>query len=277
MRKTYLLRLMLCLLLSALLLCGCKSAAPAATDTPLFELNDTLRAMDARIKADPPVAISYTFHGEGDGGTSPLYGADAVEALYAALSAIRITGTTDVTATDSDVIYAFLYADGSKDTILFNYGNLESEGQRYTVTGRDGLGDLDFPAMGRYRSLTETHPDASVRAFDAAFYDAPPVSVTFTAEGAAPQTTGDAEAVEAAFSYLSSAELLFCTADGPSFGPEGDGDRPMRTLTFAMADGSEYRFEFAGTNLVVEFPAPVGTQYYWLDNTADALFALFPA
>ena len=84
MRKTYLLRLMLCLLLFALPLCGCKSATPAATDTPLFELNDTLRAMDARIKADPPVAISYTFHGEGDGGTSPLYGADALFALFPA-------------------------------------------------------------------------------------------------------------------------------------------------------------------------------------------------
>lgn len=237
-------------------------------------MNDTLRDKAARIESDKPVAVSYAFYGEGGGWESPVYGEEAVSALYQALCAVTVTGTTQMTATDSDAYYTFIYADGTEDSFHFNLGNLDVGDVTYTVEGDKGLGDVAFPTYGRYRSLTETHPDAAYRAFADAFYDDTPVSLLVTAGLGGPFVTEDAAVIKEAFQALSYAELAVCdTQSAP--GPDGDGATPVRVFAFTMADGTTYTYTFEGKNMVYEFPAPIGTRYYWAGDTLNALFDLF--
>lgn len=273
------------LLLALLLVCGCtvktdkpQGDAPAATvepdgldapeGTPLFAFNDRLAAIQARVESDPPVAVSYRFQGEGDGTNSPLFGADAVDALYAALSAVTVGPETYVMVTDSDEWYSFVYADGTSDSVCFNGGNLYTDGKCYTLESAKALRADVFPTVGRDRSLTDTYPDNAYRAFAAAFDTAAPVRLTVTLDGREADIE-DAERIREAFYLLQNAQLCFCDTGGPSPGSNGVSDRPDVTLTFTLADGTDFAYVLAGRNLVVAFPEPLGIYWYWLWDSAD--------
>lgn len=251
--------------------------APIAEGTPLFLFSDTLSAVRTRIEKNAPVAVFCRQFTEGGGTGSPLYGREAVDAVFAALAAVTVTGETDVTVADDDRYYAFLFADGTEDAVGFNGGNLALNGRYYTVANTDALDAIAFPATGRDLSLTDTHPDPAYRAFAAAFYEDTPVRLAVALDGGEPVYFKDAEKVKEAFELLRHAELHSCYDDSPAPGADGMSDRPAVTLTFALADGTAFVYELAGRNLVVDFPEPLGTYWYWLGESADGVLAFAKA
>ena len=242
--------------------------------TPLFDfLGPEMQAFARNFERETPVAVAYRFDGVAGGSYSYVFDEAFINGLFDAARNLRVRGDTGRYTTDNTAFYVFLMADGTRYGFALNDGNLEHDGNIYETVNQFRLRDFRFPGY-QDDSIFSIYPDRAVSAFGDAFYDLSVVSVSCQTGDDEPVKLTNTDAVEDAFLYFSLARP-YPTGEYPAGGPDGQSAAPERRIIFTLADGTAFPFRFLGRNLAVDFPDPVGVQYYWLGDEVDDLFALF--
>lgn len=261
-----------------LILSACGTVAGSEPETPpasggeTYEITDLLgselRATLEHRDTDLPVAVVYSFYGEGGGSSSPLYGEEAVNAVLDGILQLKVTGTTDEYADDYSSGYAFYRADGSfAGSISFNMNHLESGGRVYTVEDpNNAFPGVAFPGEGRFDALYPNGP-AGVAAFFDRCQTETPVSLTVLLPEREPIVITDRETLNRMLSTVCYMSI------GTGWAYEGDLSVAV-TLTFAMADGTTCALSFADDQFLYEYPAPLGMWGFYTSDYNQLQFAL---
>lgn len=223
-------------------------------------LDDDMRAVFENRSTSLPVAVIYTFQGEGGRIDSPLYGEAAVNEALDAIAQITIIGETDITVTDDDSSYRFINADGSEaGSVSFNGGNLDIGGKKYEVDNKKALIAIDFPAETMRDTLAIDGPDPLLAEFLEKCESEKPVAIKVVLDGSEHEIA-NADTISECISALYSIGLTSAW--------EG-ANEPETSLvaTFVMGDGAEYSLTFYdGSIYIYEFPQPLGAWSYFADG-----------
>ena len=231
--------------------------SPVAGQTVLAVLDDDMQAIYANRDTALPVAVEFFTAGEGGVTVFPAYGEEAVNQTLDAIAQIVITGETDMVAEDDSSAYIFIAEDGSTaGSVSFNMDNLTAGRKIYTVENTGALATLPFPAAFHTSSIFTAIPDPALVEFLARCEAGDAIaSVTVTADGQS-KTTAEKGAVEEAAFALLYADIGYAEEMPDTHVSAFD-------LTFAMEDGTEYRFSFADGFYIYEFPEPLGAWGYY--------------
>ena len=245
---------------------GGKNPAGAASVMDVLD-SDMLSIFENRNSA-LPVAIIYTFQGEGGRIDSPLYGEAAVNEALDAIAQITIVGETDIIVTDNDSCYSFINADGSEaGSVSFNGGNLAAGGKKYEVDNKKALAAIDFPAETMRDTLALDGPDPLLAEFLGKCESEKPVAIKVVVDGIVHEIT-DADTISECISVLYSIGLTSAWAGVQE--PE-----TSLVATFVMEDGTEYSLTFYdGSVYIYEFPQPLGVWSYFADGAEYFIEAL---
>lgn len=245
---------------------GGKNPAGAASVMDVLD-SDMLSIFENRNSA-LPVAIIYTFQGEGGRIDSPLYGEAAVNEALDAIAQITIVGETDIIVTDNDSCYSFINADGSEvGSVSFNGGNLEAGGKKYEVDNKKALAAIDFPAETMRDTLALDGPDPLLAEFLGKCESEKPIAIKVVVDGIVHEIT-DADTISECISVLYSIGLTSAWAGVQE--PE-----TSLVATFVMEDGTEYSLTFYdGSVYIYEFPQPLGVWSYFADGAEYFIEAL---
>jgi hypothetical protein len=229
--------------------------------------DDMLSVFESRDSA-LPVAVIYTFQGEGGRIDSPLYGEAAVNEALDAIAQITTVGETDITVTDNDSCYSFINADGSEaGSVSFNGGNLEAGGKKYEVDNKKALAAIDFPAETMRDTLALDGPDPLLAEFLGKCESEKPVAIKVVVDGIEHKIT-DADTMSECISVLYSIGLTSAWAGVQE-------SETSLVATFVMEDGTEYSLTFYdGSVYIYEFPQPLGVWSYFADGAEYFIEAL---
>jgi len=239
-----------------------------AVSSVMDVLDDDMLSIFENRDSALPVAIIYTFQGEGGRIDSPLYGEAAVNEALDAIAQITTVGETDITVTDNDSCYSFINADGSEaGSVSFNGGNLEAGGKKYEVDNKKALAAIDFPAETMRDTLALDGPDPLLAEFLEKCESEKPVAIKVVVDGIVHEIT-DADTISECISVLYSIGLTSAWAGVQE--PE-----TSLVATFVMEDGTEYSLTFYdGSVYIYEFPQPLGVWSYFADGAEYFIEAL---
>ena len=241
---------------------------PIGASSIMDVLGDDMLAIYENRDTALPVAIIYTFQGEGGRIDSPLYGEAAVNEALDAIAQITIVGETDITVTDNDSCYSFINADGSEaGSVSFNGGNLEAGGKKYEVDNKKALAAIDFPAETMRDTLALDGPDPLLAEFLEKCESEKPAAIKVVVDGIVHEIT-DADTISECISVLYSIGLTSAWAGVQE-------SEASLVATFVMEDGTEYSLTFYdGSIYIYEFPQPLGVWSYFADGAEYFIEAL---
>ncbi len=239
-----------------------------AVSSVMDVLDDDMLSIFENRDSALPVAIIYTFQGEGGRIDSPLYGEAAVNEALDAIAQITTVGETDITVTDNDSCYSFINADGSEaGSVSFNGGNLEAGGKKYEVDNKKALAAIDFPAETMRDTLALDGPDPLLAEFLEKCESEKPVAIKVVVDGIVHEIT-DADTISECISVLYSIGLTSAWAGVQE-------SETSLVATFVMEDGTEYSLTFYdGSVYIYEFPQPLGVWSYFADGAEYFIEAL---
>lgn len=239
-----------------------------AVSSVMDVLDDDMLSIFENRDSALPVAIIYTFQGEGGRIDSPLYGEAAVNEALDAIAQITTVGETDITVTDNDSCYSFINADGSEaGSVSFNGGNLEAGGKKYEVDNKKALAAIDFPAETMRDTLALDGPDPLLAEFLGKCESEKPVAIKVVVDGIVHEIT-DADTISECISVLYSIGLTSAWAGVQE-------SETSLVATFVMEDGTEYSLTFYdGSVYIYEFPQPLGVWSYFADGAEYFIEAL---
>ena len=239
-----------------------------AVSSVMDVLDDDMLSIFENRDSALPVAIIYTFQGEGGRIDSPLYGEASVNEALDAIAQITIVGETDITVTDNDSCYSFINADGSEaGSVSFNGGNLEAGGKKYEVDNKKALAAIDFPAETMRDTLALDGPDPLLAEFLEKCESEKPAAIKVVVDGIVHEIT-DADTISECISVLYSIGLTSAWAGVQE-------SETSLVATFVMEDGTEYSLTFYdGSVYIYEFPQPLGVWSYFADGAEYFIEAL---
>jgi len=239
-----------------------------AVSSVMDVLDDDMLSIFENRDSALPVAIIYTFQGEGGRIDSPLYGEAAVNEALDAIAQITTVGETDITVTDNDSCYSFINADGSEaGSVSFNGGNLEAGGKKYEVDNKKALAAIDFPAETMRDTLALDGPDPLLAEFLGKCESEKPIAIKVVVDGIVHEIT-DADTISECISVLYSIGLTSAWAGVQE-------SETSLVATFVMEDGTEYSLTFYdGSVYIYEFPQPLGVWSYFADGAEYFIEAL---
>ena len=239
-----------------------------AVSSVMDVLDDDMLSIFENRDSALPVAVIYTFQGEGGRIDSPLYGEAAVNEALDAIAQITTVGETDITVTDNDSCYSFINADGSEaGSVSFNGGNLEAGGKKYEVDNKKALAAIDFPAETMRDTLALDGPDPLLAEFLEKCESEKPVAIKVVVDGIVHEIT-DADTISECISVLYSIGLTSAWAGVQE-------SETSLVATFVMEDGTEYSLTFYdGSVYIYEFPQPLGVWSYFADGAEYFIEAL---
>ena len=239
-----------------------------AVSSVMDVLDDDMLSIFENRDSALPVAIIYTFQGEGGRIDSPLYGEAAVNEALDAIAQITTVGETDITVTDNDSCYSFINADGSEaGSVSFNGGNLEAGGKKYEVDNKKALAAIDFPAETMRDTLALDGPDPLLAEFLEKCESEKPAAIKVVVDGIVHEIT-DADTISECISVLYSIGLTSAWAGVQE-------SETSLVATFVMEDGTEYSLTFYdGSVYIYEFPQPLGVWSYFADGAEYFIEAL---